>query len=172
MTHPLPVASKLPINSWIAKQLPTHVRTHTPTCTHVCTYTPTCAHACTHSEASTHRMHINNVHAHTGMRKCTRMHTHAHNIIWFKIVVVQLLIVDLCSSPAHILMTHPLPRAGILSIKLVWLLSNCHETQSHTHTCTHTHMHTRTHTRTRTAAHKHTHPPILTNVINLRPSFP
>ena len=56
--------------------------------------------------------------------------------------VTDLLVVDLRSSLAYFMMTHPLPIADKLPIKT----SVARQLPTYTHTCTHTHTHTHTHT--------------------------
>ena len=58
MTHPLPVAGKLPIKTLVARQLPTSINTHTHTYTHTHThiYVLTLTHVltCIHAHTRTH----------------------------------------------------------------------------------------------------------------------
>ena len=73
-----------------------------------------------------------------------------------------MLVVDLRSSLAYFMMTHPLPVASKLSVKTLvakQLPTNTHTyTHMYTHTHTHTHVHNvHTHTHTLTHSHTHTH---------------
>ena len=74
-------------------------------------------------------------HTHTCEHTCT--HAHTHSSAWSSVPqlchVTDLLVVDLRLSLAYFMMTHPLPIAGKLPIK-VRLLGNYHHTHTHTHT--------------------------------------
>ena len=66
--------------------------------------------------------------------------------------VTGLLVVDLRSSLAYSVMTHPLPLAGKLPtfVQKLRLLSNYQQTTTHTYAHTHTHTHSHAHTLTYT----------------------
>ena len=78
----------------------------------------------------------------------THMHTHVHTHI-----VVDLLVVDLRSSLAYFMMTHPLPIAGKSPIESLLARQLPTHTSAHTNTHARTHKRTHTHTYTRTRTH-------------------
>ena len=126
----------------------THTHTHTLTHTHAHVHT-----TCIHTHVLTHA----NVHTH----KHTQAHRHKHTNTQ----------VDLRSSLAYFMMTHPFPVAGYLPIKTFvarQLPTNVHTcTMSHMHIYTHasvhthrqihSHKHKHNHTCTHTHTHTHTH---------------
>ena len=68
MTHPLPVAGKLPIKTLVARQLPTSINTHTHI--HMCSHSHTCSH--------THMHVLVGTHTHTYIHAHTRTHTYMY----------------------------------------------------------------------------------------------
>ena len=122
MTHPLPIADKLPIKSsnWFLGNYQQN-------------YLISTQHKRTHIHSHTH----------------TQLHTQLlHDIYWgtqdawsSECHVTDLLIVDLCSSLAYFMMTHPLPVGSKLPIKTLVVRQLPTNTHTHTHTYTHTHAH-------------------------------
>ena len=105
---------------------------------------------------------INSVCTHTIMH--TQYHTHTHSSYMTSIGVHEMhgrvhpnkchvTVVDLCSSLAYFMMTHPFPVAGKLPIETLVARQLPKHTHKHTHTNTHTHTHKHTHTHTHTYTH-------------------
>ena len=93
---------------------------------------------------------------HTHTHAHTRAHTHSSYMILIGVHEMHdLLVVDLRSSLAYFMMTHPLPIAGKLPIKS--LVARQLPTHTSAYTNTHTRAHTNVHTHTHTHIHMHTY---------------
>ena len=74
MIDPLPIASRLPINTMVARQLPTNA--------YVCSHA--CSHACTHTHTLAHIHTLKHKHIHV----CTCMYIYTHSLTYANILTI------------------------------------------------------------------------------------